>query len=105
VPFTELAGAVRSAAMRGLGRGAYSVVGTISGGGTEVGVVAGVTNKLIKGEPRRRRWRIAVARFKTLFQTGIGQMAIADENTQATGIQKRDVDIAVGPAGAGEDAG
>jgi hypothetical protein len=41
-----------------------------------------------------------VVSFKTLFQTGIGQMAIADENTQATRIQKRDVDIAVGPAGA-----
>ena len=56
-------------------------------------------------ELRRRRWRMAVVRFKTLFQTGIGQMAIADENTQATGIQKRDVDIAVGPAAAREDAG
>ena len=31
-------------------------------------------------------------------------MAIADENTQATSIQKRDVDIAVGPTGAREDA-
>src|ERR1700724_636689 len=41
---------------------------------------------------------------KTLFQTGIGQMALAAENTQVTSIQKRDVDIAVGPAGAREDA-
>jgi hypothetical protein len=32
---------------------------------------------------------IAVVSFKTLFQTGIGQMAIADETTQATSIQKR----------------
>jgi len=31
-------------------------------------------------------------------------MALAAENTQATSIQKRDVDIAVGPAGAREDA-
>src|ERR1700758_4682311 len=42
----------------------------------------------------------AAASFKTPFQPRIGQMAIADENTQATDIQKRDVDIAVGPAGA-----
>ena len=31
-------------------------------------------------------------------------MALAAENTQATSIQNRDVDIAVGPAGAREDA-
>jgi len=60
---------------------------------TAVGVVAGIADKLVvQGKSRRRRQRIAVVSLKNFLQTIVGQLPVADENAETSGIQKRDMD-------------
>src|SRR5215469_10756942 len=60
---------------------------------TAIGIVAGIADELIvEAQFRRRRQRIAVIGFDDLLQAGMRQLSVANEDAQASSIEKRLMD-------------
>src|SRR6516225_3438240 len=60
---------------------------------TAISVVGGVVHELIiEAHPCRGRQRVAVIGLENLFEPGIWQLSVADQDPQPAGVEKRLVD-------------